>query len=59
MTILLNGKEVSPLATILHRSKAHIHGRELALKLKDVIPRQMYALAIQAVIEGKVIARET
>lgn len=59
LEILINGDPVDALATIVHRSVAMTRGRELATKLKDVIPRQMYDVAIQAVIGGKIIARTT
>jgi elongation factor 4 len=59
MDILLNGKSVDALSTIIHEDKAHYIGKKLVVKLKEVIDRQMYEVAIQAVIGSKVIARET
>ncbi|XP_058815153.1 translation factor GUF1 homolog, mitochondrial [Topomyia yanbarensis] len=59
MDILLNGQMVDELCTIVHISKAHSHARELVLKLKELIPRQMVQIAIQAVVGGKIVARET
>jgi len=59
MDILLNGDMVDALSVIVHREKAYDWGREIALKLKELIPRQMFPIAIQAVIGGQVIARET
>ncbi|MCA9396565.1 MAG: elongation factor 4, partial [Candidatus Omnitrophica bacterium] len=56
---LLNAEPCEALSIIAHRSEAPFRGREMALKLKDVIPRQMIDVAIQAVIGGKIIARET
>jgi elongation factor 4 len=59
MDILLNGKSVDALSTIIHENKAQYIGKKLVAKLKEVIDRQMYEVAIQAVIGSKVIARET
>jgi GTP-binding protein LepA len=57
--LLVNGEPVDALSVILHKDKAQKRGRELALKLKEVIHRQQYEVAIQAAIGGKIIARET
>ena len=59
LDLLLNGKEVDALSTIIHKDKAYYKGRYLTKKLKDVIPRQMYQVAVQAAVGGRVIARET
>ena len=57
--MLVNGEAVDALSVILHKEKAQRRGRELATKLKEVIQRQQYEVAIQAAIGGKIIARET
>ena len=59
MNILLNGKAVDALSVIVHKDKAYYIGRELAEKLRKVIPRQMFEIAIQAAVGAKIIARET
>ena len=50
---------VLALATIVHKSRAEYRGRELCKRLKDLIPRQLFQIAIQAAIGGRIIARET
>lgn len=59
MCILLNGTQVDELSTIVHTSRSQLIGRKLVLKLKEMIPRQMVQIAIQATCNGKVVARET
>ncbi len=55
----VNGEVMEAFSSLVHRSKAEWRGRILAAKLKDVIPRQQFQIAIQAAIGGKIIARET
>ena len=59
LDMYLNGDPCDALAIIVHREKAYARGRAIAEKLKEVIPRQMFEIPIQAAIGGKIIARET
>jgi len=57
--ILLNAEPVDALSMIIHRSKSYAYGRKLCTKLRELIPRQMFEIAIQAAIGAKIIARDT
>ncbi len=58
LSILVNSEPVDALSTIVHKSRAEFRGRELCKRLKDLIPRQLFQIAVQAAIGGKIIARE-
>jgi GTP-binding protein LepA len=57
--VLLHGEPVDAFSTIVHRSKAYAYGKQMTERLRELIPRQMFDVAIQAAIGSKIIARET
>ncbi len=59
MDILLNAEQVDALSALIHRSRAEDFGRKLCVKLKELLPRQQFVIAIQAAIGAKIVARET
>lgn len=59
MDLLVNGEAIDAFSLIVHKDKAVSRGRELCEKLKEILPRQLFAIAIQAAIGGTIIARET
>ncbi len=59
LDLLINGDPVDAMASIVHRDGAYVRGRDLCQRLRELIPRQMFEIAIQAAIGAKVIARES
>jgi GTP-binding protein LepA len=59
LDILVNGEPVDAFSSIVHRSKAASRGREICERLKDILPKQLFKIVIQAAIGGNVVARET
>ena len=58
LNIMLNGEVVDELSTIVHASKAREYGRNICTRLKESIPKQLFQVAIQAAVGGKILARE-
>ncbi len=59
LNIMINGENVDALSAMVHKSRSEARGRELCVRLKDLIPRHLFQIPIQAAIGGKIIARET
>ncbi len=59
LDVLINGEVIDAFSVIIHRSKAEIRSRQLAKKLKEVIPKQLFQVAVQTAVNGRIIARET
>jgi GTP-binding protein LepA len=59
LDVLVNSERVDALSLIIHRSSSQYRGRELVAKMRELIPRQMYDVAIQAAIGSQIVARET
>jgi GTP-binding protein LepA len=59
LDLMINGDSIDALSTIVHKERAYHLGRQLALKLREIVPRQQFDVAIQAAIGSRVIARET
>jgi GTP-binding protein LepA len=59
LDIMVNGDPVDALSSIVHRDAAYVRGRALAAKMRELIPRQMFEIAIQAAIGGRIVARES
>lgn len=59
LNILINGEKVDALSVIIHTSRTDIRGREICMRLKEIIPRQLFPIPIQAAIGSRIIARET
>jgi GTP-binding protein LepA len=57
--ILLNSEKVDALSALIHRDKSYTFGKKICSKLKELLPRQQFVIAIQAAIGAKIIARET